>query len=81
MDIESIRKNTPGLEHVVHFNSAGTSLVSRNVLNAQLNYLNEEARRGGFETAALFHEQLEELYFNTTDEMDRLVRDIAEILK
>lgn len=62
MDIQTIRQNTPGVTHVVHFNSAGASLVSQQVLAAQIDYLNEEARYGGYETAAKYKAHLEAFY-------------------
>lgn len=62
MDIELIRKNTPGTASVTHLNSAGASLMSRQVLDIQREYLQSEATLGGYETAALYHDQLEDLY-------------------
>lgn len=77
MDIDSIRKNTPGVEHVVHFNSAGASLVSQYVLQIQLDYLNEEAKHGGYETAALYAEQLEGFYKEASDLINASPDEIA----
>ncbi|ELR72441.1 Cysteine desulfurase [Fulvivirga imtechensis AK7] len=62
MDIELIRNNTPGVNSVTHFNNAGASLVSQQVLETQLGYLQQEAHLGGYETAALFHDQQEDFY-------------------
>ncbi|MBL6447461.1 aminotransferase class V-fold PLP-dependent enzyme [Fulvivirga sp. 29W222] len=62
MDIQTIRQNTPGVTHVVHFNSAGASLVSQQVLAAQIDYLKEEAQYGGYETASKYESRLEEFY-------------------
>ncbi len=62
MDLDQIRKNTPGVENVIHFNNAGASLPSRDTLEAQLSYLSEETLWGGYETAKKFQDELESFY-------------------
>lgn len=62
MDIGSLRKNTPGVENVIHFNNAGAALPSKATLEAQLDYLSEEALWGGYETGRKFQDQLLEFY-------------------
>ena len=62
MNIEWIRKNTPGVSAVTHFNNAGASLVSQQVLDAQIDYLQKEACSGGYETAAVLYDQHENFY-------------------
>lgn len=77
MNIELLRKNTPGTAHITHFNNAGASLMSQKVLDTQINYLNEEARRGGYETAALYHDQLEDFYYQTALLINASPKEIA----
>ncbi|MBO6575534.1 MAG: aminotransferase class V-fold PLP-dependent enzyme [Rhodothermales bacterium] len=52
MNVAALRADTPGCEHVVHFNNAGAALMPRPVLQAQLDHLELEARIGGYESAA-----------------------------
>ncbi|UII34096.1 aminotransferase class V-fold PLP-dependent enzyme [Fulvivirga ulvae] len=77
MDIQTIRQNTPGVTHVVHFNSAGASLVSQQVLDAQIDYLKNEARFGGYETAAKHKAQLEEFYLEAAKLINASPEEIA----
>ena len=52
IDVDRARADTPGCELVVHLNHAGTSLVPRPVLDAQVEWLQAEALTGGYELAA-----------------------------
>lgn len=51
LDVERARAETPGCTHVVHLNNAGASLPPQPVLDAVIDYLNFEARVGGYEAA------------------------------
>ena len=62
MDIQALRKATPGVNEVIHFNNAGASLVSQETLDSQLNYLKEEALFGGYETAAKYSQVIGAFY-------------------
>lgn len=62
MNIDKLRQLTPGCENVIHFNNAGAALISQGTLNAQIKYLKEEAQFGGYETAAKFHNELDNFY-------------------
>jgi cysteine desulfurase/selenocysteine lyase len=52
IDVDRARADTPGCELVVHLNHAGTSLAPQPVLDAQIEWLQAEALRGGYELAA-----------------------------
>ncbi|MEM7095070.1 MAG: aminotransferase class V-fold PLP-dependent enzyme [Actinomycetota bacterium] len=49
--IDAARAVTPGIDHVVHLNHAGSSLPSESVLEAQIAHLRLEAEIGGYEAA------------------------------
>ncbi|WFB06113.1 aminotransferase class V-fold PLP-dependent enzyme [Streptomyces sp. LX-29] len=61
-NLTDLRADTPGCEHVVHFNNAGCGLMARPVLDTVLDHLNLEARIGGYEAAAAQAEQVRAFY-------------------
>lgn len=50
MDLNAIRKDTPGCSDKIFLNSAGSSLMSKIVVDTIVNYLYEEQQFGGYET-------------------------------
>jgi selenocysteine lyase/cysteine desulfurase len=69
MDIETLRRDTPGCAHRVHLNNAGAALMSRHTLDAVTSHLQLEATIGGYEAAAAADGKLEHTY----DALARLV--------
>ncbi len=69
MDIEALRRDTPGCIDRVHLNNAGAGLMSRQTLEAVTSHLELEARIGGYEAAAAAAEKVEHTY----DALARLV--------
>ncbi|BCL80342.1 aminotransferase class V [Ktedonobacteria bacterium brp13] len=61
-DIERARRETPGTAHVLHFNNAGSSLVSQPVLDATIAYLQLEAQIGGYEAGDQQADSIEHAY-------------------
>src|SRR4051794_26665374 len=62
MDIEALRRDTPGCEGRIHLNNAGAGLMSRQTLESVTSHLELEARIGGYEAATAANEQIEHTY-------------------
>jgi cysteine desulfurase/selenocysteine lyase len=62
MDIEQIRRETPGCTEVTHLNNAGASLPPAVVVDTVVQYLVEEARTGGYELADRRQDDLAAVY-------------------
>jgi cysteine desulfurase/selenocysteine lyase len=62
MDLDRIRSETPGCTEVAHFNNAGASLPPAVVVDTVVQYLQREARVGGYELADQHEEQLAGVY-------------------
>ncbi|MEZ5238249.1 MAG: aminotransferase class V-fold PLP-dependent enzyme [Microthrixaceae bacterium] len=60
--LESVRADTPGVDHVVHLDNAGSALVTRTVLDTVVSHLELEARRGGYQAAREAAERTEAVY-------------------
>lgn len=61
-ELMQFRKDTRGTAHTIHFNNAGTSLPPDVVVETVINYLQEEAVHGGYETEDKYREALENVY-------------------
>jgi selenocysteine lyase/cysteine desulfurase len=62
LDLAALRADTPGCEHVVHFNNAGCGLVPKSVLAAMIDHLQLESRIGGYEAAAVRADEIRSFY-------------------
>ena len=62
IDIERIRKETPGCADVLHFNNAGASLPPITVYHAVIDHLKLESRIGGYEAEAHAQQKLNRFY-------------------
>ncbi|MDQ3614992.1 MAG: aminotransferase class V-fold PLP-dependent enzyme [Chloroflexota bacterium] len=61
-DVERLRADTPGVQHVRHFNHAGASLPPQPVMDATIGHLQREAEIGGYEAFDAAEERLEDVY-------------------
>src|SRR5947209_2825956 len=61
-DLERARRDTPGCQHVLHFNNAGSSLMPQPVLEATIAHLQLEARIGGYEAVEAAYGVIEHTY-------------------
>jgi selenocysteine lyase/cysteine desulfurase len=62
VDLERVRAETPGCEHVLHFNNAGAALMPQPVIDAVRGHIELEARIGGYEAAERESARLEHTY-------------------
>jgi selenocysteine lyase/cysteine desulfurase len=61
-DLQRARRETPGTEHVLHFNNAGGALTTQGVLDAVIWYLRREVEIGAYEVAAERQEAIQHTY-------------------
>ncbi|NND73771.1 MAG: aminotransferase class V-fold PLP-dependent enzyme [Ilumatobacter sp.] len=77
-EIAALRADTPGCtDDLIHLNHAGTSPPPRVVLDTQLDYLQEEATRGGYEVADRHAEQSAAAYAAIADLIGAHATEIA----
>ena len=62
IDLNRAWRETPGCQHVTHFNNAGAALMPQPVLTATLDHLHREAQLGGYEAADKMAAELTEFY-------------------
>ena len=62
IDVARARAETPGCADRIHLNNAGAALMSRRVLDTQLDHLRLEARMGGYEAARATEDAFENVY-------------------
>lgn len=65
LNIQRTRVDTPTCEHYVHLNNAGASLPPTSVVQAQLDYLEFEAKTGGYEAAEFKSTAIQTFYSRT----------------
>ncbi|GCE20291.1 aminotransferase class V-fold PLP-dependent enzyme [Dictyobacter kobayashii] len=61
-DVERARQDTPGSQHILHLNNAGSSLMPQPVLDATIAHLQLETQIGGYEAVEQRQEVLDHAY-------------------
>ena len=77
LDLTTLRADTPGVQHVVHFNNAGASLMPKQVVDAITAHINLEAQIGGYEAAQVQKEAIQEFYTATAELLNTTADTIA----
>lgn len=62
MNIDLLRKETPGCTQKIHFNNAGASLMPQSVIDAMIEHIQLEAIMGGYEAADLKAKEITGFY-------------------
>ncbi|MEZ5064332.1 MAG: aminotransferase class V-fold PLP-dependent enzyme [bacterium] len=62
LDVDRLRRDTPGCAETLHLDNAGSSLMPRPVLEAVVAHLKLESRIGGYAAAATVAQEYEETY-------------------
>ena len=62
VDVERLRAETRGVEGLVHLDNAGAALMPAPVVDAVVEYLRREERDGGYRTARLLADELDDVY-------------------
>lgn len=66
-DTERARKETPGCEHVLHFNNAGAALLPEPVIEAVNGFFQLEIDLGGYEAADLKANDIQQFYTSASN--------------
>jgi cysteine desulfurase / selenocysteine lyase len=77
IDVDRARAETPGCEHVVHLNNAGSALMPQPVLDAAVGHLELEARIGGYEAHDANPEAIDRFYGATAELIGAAPEEIA----
>ena len=77
--LEEVRRETPGVESVVHFNNAGSALPPQVVVDTVVDHLRREALIGGYEAAAEAADREEAVYASIAALIGAEARQIATV--
>lgn len=77
--LEALRADTPGVNHVTHFNYAGSSLPAKPVLDTVVRHLILEATIGGYEAAAEANDRIEAAYVSIAKMLNASPDEIAHV--
>lgn len=75
--VDKYRRETSGTQNVIHLNNAGASLMPDRVRDSLFAYLQSESAIGGYETFALYEEELNRFYELAAGLINAKSREIA----
>lgn len=77
IDLARVRAETVGVNHCIHLNNAGSGLMPDGVVSAIKDYIDLEARMGGYEAASQEAERLTQVYHSVARLMNCAPEEIA----
>jgi cysteine desulfurase/selenocysteine lyase len=77
LNIEKLRADTPGTQAVIHFNSAGCSLPTKDSIDIITEYLQLEATLGGYEVKNKYESVVNEFYTEAAQLINAAADEIA----
>jgi cysteine desulfurase/selenocysteine lyase len=77
LDVDRLRADTPGCEHVLHFNNAGAGLMPQPVLDTLHGHLVRESLMGGYEAHHAAHAEYKDTYQAIADLIGARPSEIA----
>src|SRR5699024_1772314 len=77
--LDALRADTPGVQHVTHFNYAGSALPPNPVQRAVIDHLELEATIGGYEAAAQASDRIEAAYGSIAKMLNASPDEIAHV--
>lgn len=76
-DIARLRAETDGVQHVIHFNNAGSALPPNVVRDTVIDYWKQESLLGGYEIQAQRANELDETYYSLARLINAQKEEIA----
>jgi len=77
LDVDALRRDTPGCKEVTHLNNAGAALMPQSVIDAQVDHVRREARVGGYEAKAEMAPAIAAVYDSIAALINAKAADIA----
>ena len=77
--LNELRADTPGVQHVTHFNYAGSALPAKPVLDTVVRHLIHEATIGGYEAATAANDRIEAAYVSIANMLNASPDEIAHV--
>lgn len=77
LDVEALRRDTPGCEERIHLNNAGAALPPRSVVDAIRDHLELEARIGGYEAEEAREGEIADVYAAVAELVVAAPRNVA----
>lgn len=77
VNLSTLRAETPGVQHVIHVNNAGASLMPQPVIDAIMRHITLEAEIGGYEAAEVRKQAIADFYASTADLLNTHADNIA----